>query len=226
MNFNRLRDLKLARGHSFLASLLTPGGLIIDAGAHRCEFANALADGYGASVISLEPNANLAPASVHPQVTLIKAALAAEDGEAVFGVAANPEASRLILEGSPPPFEGSEVVPTRSLSSLIDQVNAAEVDLLKLDIEGSEYEVLMQAPDEVLLRLKQVSVEFHPHDAKTEANIAPIRQVVNRMNDIGFWGIKCSYRGYGDFLFVNSIYRSAERIPFAPYVRKLNEILG
>lgn len=225
MIWKQLSDLKLERGHSFLGSLLTPCGLVIDAGAHRCEFANSLAERYGTCVIALEPNAKLRPVSVHPRVTLLRTALATEDGKAAFAVHPNPEASTLI-GNSARIFEETHIIPTRSLSSLVNQYKAPELDLLKLDIEGSEYDVLMRSPNNVLRSFKQISVEFHPHNAKTYSDVAKIKHTIERVIDLGFQGIKCSLRGYGDFLFVNSYHRSSILPLVAPYMRKINDLLA
>ncbi|MEJ6012159.1 FkbM family methyltransferase [Novosphingobium aquae] len=221
-SLSALRDLRLERGHSFLASLVTPGGLVIDAGAHLCEFANAMAEKYGVSVISLEPNEALSPDYIDPRVTLLRAALAAGDGEAVFAIDDNPEASR-IIQG-----EGSEVVTgkpvqTRSLASLLGEFDATEVQLLKLDVEGAEYEVLLQAPRDIFARFKQISVEFHPFDARHPADLARIRAVIDRMRELGFDGVRCSFRGFGDYLFVNSLYPAAVNRAFFPVARKFLE---
>jgi FkbM family methyltransferase len=218
-----LWDLRLERGHSFLASLITPGGFVIDAGAHLCEFANAISEKYGVSVVSLEPNEALSPEYVHPRVTLLRAALAAQDGEAVFAIDDNPEASR-IVQGQGLLVVSGKPVQTRSLESLLDEFDATEVDLLKLDVEGAEYEALLNAPREVLTRFKQISVEFHPFDARRPADLARIRSVISRMHELGFDGVRCSLRGFGDYLFVNSLYPAEVNRALFPIARKLLEL--
>lgn len=217
-----LRDLRLERGHSFLVSLITPGGLVIDAGAHRCEFSNAMAEKYETAVVSLEPNSALSPDKVHPRVTLLRAALSVQDGEAVFAIDDNPEASRLVdCEASG--ASTGPIVQTRSLRSLMDQFDASEVELLKLDVEGAEYDALLEAPVEVLARVKQVSVEFHPYDASQPADLARIKAVIGRMQELGFVGVRCSFRGFGDFLFVGQRYGAPVSVTLFPLARKLLE---
>lgn len=220
-----LRDLRLERGHSFLASLVTPGGLVIDAGAHRCEFANAIAEKYNVSVLSLEPNLSLSPNRLHPQVVLLRAAIAAHDGEAVFAIDDNPEASRLVGR-HPLGTVSGQIVQTRSLSSLLEEYQTAEVELLKLDIEGAEYDVLHKAPQEVLARFKQISVEFHPFNAREPSDRALINDVIDKMKWHGFEAVKCSFRGFGDVLFVNGrCHKNVGGFSF-PVIRKLLEMRG
>jgi FkbM family methyltransferase len=52
-------------------------------------------------------------------------------------------------------------VPTTTLSALLEGIDAAAVDLLKMDIEGSEYDVLLATPVDVLARIRRVDLEFH-----------------------------------------------------------------
>ncbi|WP_394729439.1 FkbM family methyltransferase [Altererythrobacter sp. GH1-8] len=215
-------DLKLVRGHSFLASLITPGGIVIDAGAHRCEFANRLSSEYGVTVISIEPNADLSSDRLEQDVTLLRAALAGKDGEVEFAIDANPEASSIVSRPSSNPAR-TQFVTARSLSSLVAQFGVDEIDLLKLDIEGAEYEVLMQEPGEVLSCCKQISVEFHPHDARDAEDVSRIRCAADRLRGLGFTELKCSYRGYGDILFVNGMHYDLKIGSLAPYIRKLRE---
>lgn len=206
-----------------MASLITSGGLVIDAGAHRCEFANAMAEKYGVSVISLEPNDAISPSYIHPRVTLMRAALAGQDGEAIFAVDDNPEASRIIHSKGSEPVAGHSVQ-TRSLASLLDEFDATRVELLKLDVEGAEYEALLGAPQELLARFKQISVEFHPFNARRPADLARIRAVIGRMRELGFEGVRCSLRGFGDYLFVNSLYPASVNGALFPFARKLLEM--
>ena len=75
--------------------------------------------------------------------------------------ALRPADRRLQLLGCGPPPDGSRVVvPCRSLTSIAAELGHERIDLLKLDIEGAEYEVLgtLLASD---LRPRVLAVEFH-----------------------------------------------------------------
>jgi hypothetical protein len=52
-------------------------------------------------------------------------------------------------------------VETCSLEDLLYRVHADRVALLKMDIEGSEYEVIAQADSAILRRFERVAVEYH-----------------------------------------------------------------
>jgi 31-O-methyltransferase len=53
--------------------------------------------------------------------------------------------------------------PTRliTLSEALDMTGAAEIDLLKIDAEGSEVDILAAHPEQDLARVKRVAVEYH-----------------------------------------------------------------
>jgi FkbM family methyltransferase len=52
-------------------------------------------------------------------------------------------------------------VKTKSLEHIVDSNGIDEIDLLKLDCEGSEYEILFNCPDKVLKRINAMSIECH-----------------------------------------------------------------
>lgn len=53
-----------------------------------------------------------------------------------------------------------EKVPALSLSSIL--VSAGAVDLLKLDVEGAEYEIMRETAPAALARVRRIVVEYHP----------------------------------------------------------------
>lgn len=84
-------------------------------------------------------------------------------------------------------FNNSEKyhIETVSLASLIDLMDEKyDIDLLKIDIEGAEYDLLLNSSDSELLKFKQITVEFHDFlDSKyKEKN----KLIEKRMIDLGF----------------------------------------
>ncbi|MFQ3670119.1 MAG: FkbM family methyltransferase [Verrucomicrobiia bacterium] len=55
-----------------------------------------------------------------------------------------------------------EQVPSLTLEALLEQEGVERCDLLKLDCEGSEYEILYGADPGVLRRIQRVAIETHP----------------------------------------------------------------
>jgi FkbM family methyltransferase len=82
----------------------------------------------------------------------------------------------------------------KTLVALLDENNLPQVDLLKMDIEGSEYEVLLSTPPTVLARIRRIAMEYH-------GDCAPYskRQLFDYLQRAGFttaWDI-CDPLGYG-----------------------------
>jgi FkbM family methyltransferase len=67
---------------------------------------------------------------------------------------------RLLLEGSDRAAPGIEV-PCCTLQSIRERYNLDFVDIAKVDIEGSEYEVLLGTPPAALRRISRMDLEIH-----------------------------------------------------------------
>jgi hypothetical protein len=79
----------------------------------------------------------------------------------------------------------------------LDQIN-----LMKVDIEGSEVELLQTLPSDVLDRIDQMTVAFH--DFKAEFDLtAKVRAALNRLIDLGWLPIVFSRRDNSDELLIN-----------------------
>ncbi len=55
----------------------------------------------------------------------------------------------------------AETVPAVSLADLFARQHIERCDLLKLDCEGAEYDILFNAPDEILQRIQRMVMEYH-----------------------------------------------------------------
>ena len=55
---------------------------------------------------------------------------------------------------------------------------------MKIDIEGGEYELLINEKDETLLKFKQITVEFHDFIDPNLRVLNP--QIEKRLTDLGF----------------------------------------
>lgn len=141
---------------------LADTGVLIDVGAN-IGAVTLWGVSLGAHVIAVEPDpdnravlkTNLDHNSALPGVAT------------VLPVAVAPEAGTVLLE---PDHGHSQVVPTVSHSTIeVEAITLAEVytraevpyaDVLKIDIEGLEYPVLLGAPREVLRKARYLTIEF------------------------------------------------------------------
>lgn len=97
---------------------------------------------------------------------IIEAAVSGATEEVVFGTLddyANPTDSRIMRDAVP---DGSRVfrVCARSLDEIFDSYKITCVPLLKMDIEGAEYDVLYNASDENLSRIERIALETEDLD--------------------------------------------------------------
>lgn len=82
----------------------------------------------------------------------------------------------------------------KSLEEILDENDLFRVDLLKMDIEGSEYEVLLSAPPHVLKRFDRIALEYHGDSAPYSK-----QQLFDYLRQAGFtatWDV-CDGLGYG-----------------------------
>ena len=154
-----------------LARHLQPGGVFIDLGANEGYFsviASRLVGPAGA-VIAVEPQSRLQP--------VIQTNLTANGCGNVqvirCVVAEKTETRRLALAGSINTGSSSlfpqakyslptEAVQSLSLSELLARAGVADCDLMKVDIEGAEYDVFMTAGDVLKSGvLRNIALEFH-----------------------------------------------------------------
>ncbi len=125
--------------------------------------------------------------------------LAARDGVARFRAPRRPGGFNFTPATSDD--ENAVAAPVRRLSTLMAELGHARIDVLKLDIEGSEYEVLA----DMLARespVEQLLVEFH-HNlpgipfARTETAIRSLVGAGYRLFHVSERGLELSFRREG-----------------------------
>ncbi len=135
-----------------------PGQRVVDGGANVGAFA-VLAARAGAEVFAYEPHPetfrHLERNTAGLGVRCVQAALVAEAREPTVALAVGSESDTHHRLGG----DGEAVhVPALALADAI----ADGIDLLKLDVEGAEFELLLRAPDDVLARARRIACEVHP----------------------------------------------------------------
>ena len=148
---------------SFCPAKIDARSIVYSGGVGRdITFEHALVKNYGCNVVLFDPSptglATMAlPENQIPQFKHHAVALAGQCGTLKFSRPLYEEdGSWFMQSGGPAALE----VPCVDLSTLMRQNGHDHIDLLKIDIEGAEYEVI----DDLLkqrLPVKQVLVEFH-----------------------------------------------------------------
>ena len=195
-------SLARVRGHTIWAPLLGPQSVVVDAGAHRGEFSSALTKRFKCRCILIEANPQLASElTCHGSIEVMNAALAATDGATRFFFRENLEAGGIVARDEDGDCETVEIR-TISLAGLMHRYGLQQIELLKLDIEGAEFELLARTPERLLSSVAQITVEFH--DFLTEFRGQGFFEAARkRLTALGFACFPMAFRTHGDVLFLN-----------------------
>jgi FkbM family methyltransferase len=154
-------------------NLLQEGSVFVDLGANEGYFSVVAARrvGPGGRVIAVEPQTRLIPVlekncagnGVRERVEIVNCAVSDQAGTSPFFLAAdlNTGSSGLARHTRYP--LPTEMVHTTTLADLFGRLGLTRVDLLKVDIEGHEYEAILGSKQ--LFRdggIRAVALELHP----------------------------------------------------------------
>ena len=76
--------------------------------------------------------------------------------------------------------ENETQVQTATLESMMGKHNIHQIDYLKLDAEGAEYEILFNAPKTIIEKVRKIVMELHPHPEHTP------EKMLSFLEDCGF----------------------------------------
>ena len=119
----------------------------------------------------------------NPKVKIIGMALSDIDGEKeLYWKEDNPLVNSLDINGSEFSTQdnpNSKTVKTTTLETLINNLNWGKIDLLKIDIEGSEWDVINKTPDDVFQSIDKILLEYHWPKGR-------LQSVISRLQSLGF----------------------------------------
>jgi len=178
-----MAGLRKERDHHFYQKALGPSSLVVDLGLHKGQFSQFVMSEYRSHVIGLEANPYLfEKLDRFPQGRFINLAISDQDLPVVFNVSTNPEASSVLREMAESFGPSAKVtVPGITLDSLFKRYSITHVDLLKVDIEGSEFDMLMTASEETLAKVAQITVEFHLKNGSADFSSKRVLSICQRL---------------------------------------------
>lgn len=103
--------------------------------------------------------------SLNPKVESFQLALSGTDGTRKMDLSPGPSQSRGLLDTT---NEGGLTVPSISLKSFLSKIGAEKIDLLKIDIEGGEYDVFEHCDQETFNKINEIVMEYHPTGNKQD----------------------------------------------------------
>jgi FkbM family methyltransferase len=166
-------------------------------------FERDLVERYGCAIVLLDPSPTgretmAQPENQIPEFKFFPVALARRCGEVILAPPGNPEEGSWFADSN---HSAGIKVPSVDLQSLMRENGHTRIDLLKLDIEGSEYEVI----DGLLtagVPVEQLCVEFH-HGMLTLPGIRR-NQTIRAMFKLAMHGYKLVHVEGSNHTFLKS----------------------
>lgn len=109
---------------------------------------------------------NLGVNQLGSRVQALQLALAAQSGEREMRTEGESQLRSLVPSDRPGAEEKTVKVRAITVADLMNRYQLDEIDLLKMDIEGSEWEVLLSTPASVLRRIRRIQFEYHEVHAR------------------------------------------------------------
>ena len=186
--------------HTFHPRYLGSDSFVLDIGANHGQFTRAITTRFGCRCVAVEPAPGpFASIQEGPLVQKMQFAVADRTGTMQLHLAAESDASSMVRRS------GAHVetidVPTLSLADLMARLGNPRVDLLKVDTEGAEIAMLAAAPDDLLQRIMQITIEFHDFCGITPAS--EVATALDRLAGLGFQSVRMSGIGHQDTWIVN-----------------------
>jgi FkbM family methyltransferase len=206
--------------HYVLASALSDQSIVLDLGANVGGFAHQAIACFECRVLALEPEqSNFEAIPDHPKLHKLQGAVGGTCGRFAVRISSDPTGHRLNAVSEVDAGVATEqVVAMHDFPSLIALTSTRRIDLMKIDVEGCEWDWLDTISDQELLAIGQLTIEFHDFVPEyRESNRTWLNY--QRLIGLGFHCIEdpafCSY----NVLFVNRrlrLKRLADRvlIPF------------
>lgn len=184
--------------HSFAPSLFEKDGTAYDFGANHGGFTEYLAKRFK-HVVCVEPNPRFALEQLAGNLTVLRCAVGWPASTAWLRLDDVHVYSSLDEMAK----ESDKVVrvDVMTLGQVFEGHNGDVVDFVKMDVEGSELDILLHESPETLQRIKQLTVEFH--DFLDPASLPRVKAALARMRELGFEVLRFSLTNHGDVLFLN-----------------------
>lgn len=189
-DFGVVDDVYTYRVYDKALARVTEGQVVVDIGAHAGMFAMAAA-ARGATVFCFEPlpenvellDANARLNGYERRIISHRMAAASASGPVELSVMPGNTGGSTRFPSMYPEWRHNDrvttmTVPGITLHDILQRCGLETCDCLKMDCEGSEFEILQRAPAEDLRRIHAMILEYHP--------LGDIQQIRARLEGLGF----------------------------------------
>ncbi|RAM51557.1 MAG: hypothetical protein C6Y22_10875 [Hapalosiphonaceae cyanobacterium JJU2] len=164
---------------------ISPTDVVIDFGAHKGIFTVfAAQQTYSGRVISYEPSPNTYNFLLEniklnnlKNVTAINSAVGLSDGKKSFYVGEDPGCHMVVSEHPPKNVDANDVISVDEscFDRIIEELD--RVDFVKMDVEGVEFEILVNCSKSSLNKIKRIALEYHPESGSVDSLVEHLEKV-------------------------------------------------
>ena len=206
----RLRRLKRLGIHRippnflFFPDVITTNPTVIDVGcSYEAEFSVAMIERYGAKAVAVDPTLKHRPAlaklaaKYRQNFQHVPFAISAHNTTATFFESNTNESGSIMsdhinaVRDDLMTYEVTTVTPL----TLLRHLGLDSADILKLDIEGAEYELLQSIRADELAPFRQIFIEFHHHAVQRYSPL-DTRSLVEMLCGFGYTGYSLDDHNY------------------------------
>lgn len=157
------KTIETIMGHFFYAKLLNNNSIIIDLGANKGGFSSEISQIFKCQCYAVEPSPSLFfKINENNFVHKFNNAITNYNGTVRFFISKNSQASSINKLHSLRSGIAEEIpIEAVTFETFLQRIGVTFVDLLKVDIEGAEFEFFNSTSDEILKRINQIAIEFH-----------------------------------------------------------------
>jgi FkbM family methyltransferase len=154
---------------------LGPDSIVLDLGAYQGAFAHDIGTRYGSRLYLSEPVPQFIDQlrvrfAGDPKVTILPFAMGGQDGE--LSLSLDADATSMFKAGA-----AAVVAPVRAIDKVLDELGVDRVDLLKINVEGAEYDILEAlVRSGWISRVRDIQVQFHDFVPDAPARLAALRR--------------------------------------------------
>lgn len=163
---------------------LTPESIVLDVGCHKGAFSKIISEKYGCIILAFEPIEQFYDEAVEtlkdkPNVQVFKCGVGASARVEQFKIKG--DMSGAFADGE------KEDVDIIAFDELLADGGPPSIDLIKINIEGGEFELLEHIIEKELQGLsKNIQVQFHPVVADYEKRHTAIREALLKTHKLTY----------------------------------------